>query len=237
MYKLDFIAKLKFVSTEEGGRRTPVHSGYRPHIEFESYPEYLTSGQQTYINKEIVFPGDEVKADIGIMGTEYFAGRLYTGMKFKFCEGARTIGYGEIIDIINSDLKISSIKDKSNINLYPVDITTKFQTLFGTDKYKIISEFQELIILSDEYRNPRLIRAMIHLIIKEKYKRSVLYEQVKTDLRDIFLWAEYDKKGNRIRDFNNEFGKEIIKQHSILSKFLLFFKSKSNKSKYYTSRK
>jgi len=40
----DFIAELKFQTTEKGGRKSHVQSGYRPHIEFENYPEYLTSG-------------------------------------------------------------------------------------------------------------------------------------------------------------------------------------------------
>ena len=38
----DFKATLVFKTSEEGGRNTPVFSGYRPHIEFDNYPEYLT---------------------------------------------------------------------------------------------------------------------------------------------------------------------------------------------------
>ncbi|WP_103070117.1 hypothetical protein [Aquimarina sediminis] len=104
----DFIAELQFLTTEQGGRKTFVTSGYRPHIEFDGYPNHLTSGQQTYINQETVAPGETVKAEISILSKDYFANRLYKDMIFKFCEGPHTMGYGKIIEIVNMDLKAAS---------------------------------------------------------------------------------------------------------------------------------
>ncbi len=54
----DFIAELEFLTTEQGGRKGYAKSGYRPHIEFENYSEYLTSGQQTYVGREIAEKGE-----------------------------------------------------------------------------------------------------------------------------------------------------------------------------------
>ena len=102
--EIDFRAKLKY--RKEGGRTTPVSSGYRPHIEFEGIPEVLTSGQQIFIDKEEVNPGDIVIADITILSYEYMKGKLKKGHKFIFCEGSRKIGDGEIIEIINKDLEM-----------------------------------------------------------------------------------------------------------------------------------
>lgn len=85
----DFIAELIFETTDNGGRKGYAKSGYRPQIEFENYPEYLTSGQQKYIGKEIVNPGETIKAEISIYSTEYFKKRLFEGMNFKFCEGKK----------------------------------------------------------------------------------------------------------------------------------------------------
>jgi len=104
MNQVDFIAKLKFETKEQGVRHTAARSGYRPHIEFENYPEYLTSGSQNYIGQDIVAPGEIVNAEIVILGGEYFTRRLYKNMKFKFCEGPRTIGFGIITQIINTAL-------------------------------------------------------------------------------------------------------------------------------------
>ena len=52
----DFIAMLKYRTTAEGGRKTPASSLYRPQIKFE-FSEMRTSGQQRFLDKEIVFLG------------------------------------------------------------------------------------------------------------------------------------------------------------------------------------
>ncbi|MFS4445377.1 elongation factor Tu [Maribacter sp. 2307UL18-2] len=215
MKQIDFIAELDFLTTDQSGRKSPAHSGYRPHIEFKNYPEYLTSGQQTYIGQEIAELGTKVKAEIAILGTEYFAKRLYENMEFKFCEGSRTIGYGKIIKIINADLKCDpKIKQELiNLNLYPKDIIEKIKLIYGGLRAdsKIISELQNLIISQNSLRSPRIIRSIIYLFTIRKINREKIFEMAKTDWRDILMNAEYDKNGNRIRDFNNEFGNEKIK--------------------------
>lgn len=105
--KTDFIAQLNFKTTESGGRQTPAFSGYRPQLKFD-FEEMQTSGQQTFIDKKIVLPGDTVKAKIKILSPDYFAGRLSEGIKFEFREGDRIIGTGEIKCIINDKLEIAS---------------------------------------------------------------------------------------------------------------------------------
>ena len=57
--KADFIATLTYKTTEQGGRKTPAKSGYRPQVKFD-FEEMETSGQQTFIDRELVFPGDTV---------------------------------------------------------------------------------------------------------------------------------------------------------------------------------
>lgn len=100
---MDFIAELLFKTTEEGGRKTPAQSGYRPHIKFD-FDEILTSGQQIYINQEIVFPGDTVSAEITILAKKHFANKLEIGMHFTFSEGPKVIGTGTILEITNLTL-------------------------------------------------------------------------------------------------------------------------------------
>jgi|SRR5579859_3358246 len=99
----DFVAALKYYTTEEGGRRTPAKSGYRPQIKFD-FEEMQTSGQQAFIDKEIVCPGDTVNAEITMSSPMIFKGRLSSGMAFQFREGARIIGVGQIIEILNREL-------------------------------------------------------------------------------------------------------------------------------------
>ncbi len=102
--KVDFIAELRYLTTEESGRKTPAKSGYIPQIKFD-FAEMQTSGQQTFINKELVNPGENVKAKIKILSPDHFVNTLTEGMEFEFREGATIIGKGEIEYIVNEKLE------------------------------------------------------------------------------------------------------------------------------------
>jgi len=209
----DFTAELEFLTTEQSGRKGYAKSGYRPHIEFENYSEYLTSGQQTYIGKDIVEPGEKIKAEIAILSTEYFTKRLYENMQFKFCEGSRTIGFGKIIEIINPDLKCeaNSDQEKINLNLYPTDILKRLESDYGKNSGEAKRTIQEFIISNSEFRSHRIVRALIHTGNKDIVHLKKMIELTRTDWRDLLMNAEYEYPDKRIRDFNNEFGKENIK--------------------------
>ncbi len=105
--KVDFIAELQYLTSEQGGRKTPAISGYRPQVKFD-FTEMQTSGQQTFIDKETVYPGDKVDAKIKILSPDYFANSLTEGMNFEFREGARVIGTGQIKYIVNDKLEKTS---------------------------------------------------------------------------------------------------------------------------------
>jgi hypothetical protein len=100
----DFIATLKYRTADQGGRKTAVMSGYRPQIKFD-FAEMQTSGQQTFIDRELVYPGDTVDAEIEIIGVDYFENTLAVGMEFEFREGSTVIGTGKIKHILNERLK------------------------------------------------------------------------------------------------------------------------------------
>jgi hypothetical protein len=102
--KVDFIAELQYLTSEQGGRKTPAKSGYRPQVKFD-FDEMQTSGQQTFIKKEWVNPGENVKAKIKILSPDHFAHTLTEGMEFEFMEGATIIGTGKIEYIVNEKLE------------------------------------------------------------------------------------------------------------------------------------
>ncbi|MCC7521798.1 MAG: hypothetical protein IT220_09210 [Flavobacteriaceae bacterium] len=105
---VDFIAELQYLTTEQGGRKTPVFAtDYRPQIKFD-FDDMQTLGQQTFINKVIVYPGEKVEAKIKILSPDYFSNCLTEGMKFEFREGYKVIGTGEIKYIINDRLEKAS---------------------------------------------------------------------------------------------------------------------------------
>jgi translation elongation factor EF-Tu-like GTPase len=108
--KPDFTAMLKYYAIEQGGRTMPARSGYRPQLKF-GFEEMQTSGQQVFLDKEVVYPGDTVKAEITMASPMIFRGRLVCGEAFEFREGDRIIGTGRIIEILNSELNVSPNND------------------------------------------------------------------------------------------------------------------------------
>ncbi|RZJ87796.1 MAG: hypothetical protein EOO20_15235 [Chryseobacterium sp.] len=102
--KSDFIATLTYRTTEQGGRKTPAKTGYRPQTKFD-FDEMQTSGQQLFIDCQYVYPGGKVDAEIKIVSADYFAGRLTEGMEFEFREGSTIMGRGKIKHVLNELLR------------------------------------------------------------------------------------------------------------------------------------
>jgi len=100
----DFIARLTYRTTEDGGRANPAASGYKPGIRFPFDP-MQTSGLQVFIGQDMVRPGETVEAEIAIVSVEHFAGKLYDGLAFDFLEGPLIIGTGVILRILNPSLR------------------------------------------------------------------------------------------------------------------------------------
>lgn len=103
----DFVAKITYLTTEEGGRKGYASSGYRPHVKFDGRKE-LTSGEQLFVDKDKVFPGDIVIAEIRISGRDIFKNYLFRGQHFEIGEGPIVVGHGEVLEIINPELKQTS---------------------------------------------------------------------------------------------------------------------------------
>ena len=138
------------------------------------------------------------------------------GKKFKFCEGNRTIGFGEITKILNSDLaKDESEKESEfNLNLFPTDILERIKIDFGVESGAVVRELQSYLLESKYGRSPRLIRSIIYLSEKSKEKLKREIKDAKIDWRDVLFAAEYENQSSqnpkRVRDFNRKFGNEKL---------------------------
>ena len=100
----DFVAQLYFKKTENGGRTHFALSGYRPQVKF-NFSKTHTSGQQTYIDNKMAFPGDNINALIKLATIEHLKGQLKEGTTFEFFEGDRFIGTGRILLLKNEKLR------------------------------------------------------------------------------------------------------------------------------------
>jgi len=102
--KTDFVAKLEFKTTEQGGRRTPAKSGIRPSVKF-GFSEMQTTGVLRFLGRELVSPGESVQAEIVLASPDFLTNKLAVGMRFELKEGANVTAIGQILEIKNADLR------------------------------------------------------------------------------------------------------------------------------------
>jgi elongation factor Tu len=89
-------AKLTLLREDEGGRRGPIISGYRPSFRFHAD---LLDGIVSLRGRDRAGPGETADVDIVLVRPDYLDGPLSQGMKFTAQEGARIVARGEITGI------------------------------------------------------------------------------------------------------------------------------------------
>lgn len=93
-----FKATLTYLTTEDGGIVTPVSSGFRAVIRFP-YDNRELIANQTFLETEIVFPGDTVVADIYLLDATKMLENIYTGLGFDLIIQSNIIANGVITHI------------------------------------------------------------------------------------------------------------------------------------------
>lgn len=96
--KPHFKATLTYLSTEDGGIVTPVSSGFRAVLRFP-YDNREFIANQTFLETDIVFPGDSIIADIYLLDAREILDKIYTGADFNLLTNSETIASGIITHI------------------------------------------------------------------------------------------------------------------------------------------
>jgi len=103
MINPDIEAIISFLTIDEGGRTSPVSSGYRPgHLVKE---DYLTTGEHYYLDKIEVGPGQSVLGNIKFISPEAYPNCLHEGKIISIQEGSRVVGYAKVTKIFNDLLR------------------------------------------------------------------------------------------------------------------------------------
>ena len=90
-----FKAEVYILKKEEGGRHTPFHNNYRPQFYFRTLD--VTGTIQLESGREMVMPGDNVSIDV-----ELITGvAMDVGLRFAIREGGRTVGAGQVTEILD----------------------------------------------------------------------------------------------------------------------------------------
>jgi translation elongation factor EF-Tu-like GTPase len=100
-----FTAKVALLSSESGGRSTPLPSGYRGDMVL-GVPGMMNGG--LFEVEEPIEPGSSGRVKVKLIAPLLNAGRLYPGQQFRLCEGYRCLGSGTILEVLDESLMASS---------------------------------------------------------------------------------------------------------------------------------
>jgi len=90
-----FKAEVYVLSKEEGGRHTPFFNKYRPQFYFRTTD--VTGEIKLAEGTEMVMPGDNVTITVELINPV----AMEKGLKFAIREGGRTVGAGQVTEIID----------------------------------------------------------------------------------------------------------------------------------------
>jgi len=89
-----FKAEIYVLKKEEGGRHTPFHNKYRP--QFYLRTTDVTGEITLPEGREMVMPGDNVTITVSLIQPV----AMDKGLRFAIREGGRTVGAGQVIEIV-----------------------------------------------------------------------------------------------------------------------------------------
>lgn len=90
-----FLAEVYILKKEEGGRHTPFHNNYRP--QFYVRTTDVTGTISLPEGVEMVMPGDNLTITVDLLSPI----ALSLGLRFAIREGGRTVGAGQVTEIID----------------------------------------------------------------------------------------------------------------------------------------
>jgi elongation factor Tu len=90
-----FKAEVYVLKKEEGGRHTPFHNKYRP--QFYLRTTDVTGEITLEAGREMVMPGDNVTIQVEL----HSAVAMDKGLRFAMREGGRTVGAGQVTEILS----------------------------------------------------------------------------------------------------------------------------------------
>ena len=89
-----FKCEIYVLSKDEGGRHTPFFNGYRPQFYFRTTD--VTGDVTLPTGVEMVMPGDNVSLEVKLISPI----AMEKGLRFAIREGGRTVGAGQVTEII-----------------------------------------------------------------------------------------------------------------------------------------
>jgi hypothetical protein len=131
-------AEIYYLTTEEGGRKGYVASGYRGQFYYNGKD---WDAPQEFINKKECNLGETVKVFLQTTSPDFHIGQFSIGQEFEIREGAKIVGRGRITKILRPDFNYWDLDsfynqlpknckpyDEENIQGYRADFDWAFES-------------------------------------------------------------------------------------------------------------
>lgn len=124
---MKILAKIELLTTEEGGRKNPITSGYRP-----TFKETFIGASDcvvTMVDRNIINPGETGIVDIKILHPEKITG-IKIDEPFNLDEGQKRVAIGWVLSIEQTSFKKGDIVRFNNEDAELVEV----RRIFGVEK-------------------------------------------------------------------------------------------------------
>lgn len=209
-------AEIYYLTSEEGGRWTPIFNGYRGQFYYDGNN---SDAPQEFIDKNICNPGEKVKVKLQTASPKFHIGKLWIGKEFETREGSRIVGRGKITKLIRNDFEFwnyeSTIKnlpkncvpyDDENIEGFIVDFEYALEEL---------EEIQKIDCKVDLSNQDEMIVVKCKLLNNDKSSRPPI-EKIYKCWEEQLSFEHHKYKIDWNRDFEKiEFELSFITWHSM----------------------
>lgn len=166
MKRPDLEIKMKVLSEEEGGRRTPFYDGYRGQFYYDN-----SDWDANYIilDKQAAIPGEEVNLKVKTIGREIHYGKFEIGKPIKIREGNRTIAKGKVTKILNQKFELW------NLIKFQETTAKSLKPYFGDNILGFKIDFEHYLDNEELFNNIEIIESEnIERILTIKLKKNVM---------------------------------------------------------------
>ncbi|GDY18704.1 hypothetical protein LBMAG56_00490 [Verrucomicrobiota bacterium] len=109
MYPPDIEAEITFVSSAQGGRKTPARSGYRSQFYYDGHD---WDAHHEYPDVEWVYPGQTARVLLRFLSPDAHLNRVHPEMEFQVREGQKVVAHGRVTKILHLEESALRIKNR-----------------------------------------------------------------------------------------------------------------------------
>lgn len=197
----DFSAELRLTKAFAKTRPT---SPLALALTFRDYPEMTTRAEVSVV-------GAKGRVEVRMLAQQFFAGRLRGGMVFDGAAGGAAVARGILTAVANEALVLPEGVHPDSVNLhgYPRDILERIEADFGVRAPLAFRDLQTLVGALPSVRQPRILRAILHLAAGDAEALDDAIALAAKDYRDLIMAAEYGTGAEgetvRLRDLTKGF--------------------------------